>query len=456
METHSPDIPHRSTTPETVLTTEQIKSLKETPRAASGSGSVLSTTEKNSTIETLLKAEMADNLSLDAPGFFEEIFLTKDISNDVVEQCYNHLVATDFYDETQACFPDIPRSGVEKAMYGPTRDTMNAIIEWRRNQRELPAIDSTTWYVATKGLIGATKGHQAVYPDLITHAKGESNIEGAPTGTSWRDVRLICEVKPQDGKDTDMNLHLQLAKYARKVFLYQEGRRRFVLGWTLCGSTVRGWLFDRSGGLSSQSFDFHEDPHMFIRMILAIASLKGADLGYDPTISLETIEGKLRNVISYDDGDPHSKYNGKYVVVRILMPRPSLCGRGTFVWEVYRIDDPNGPRFAIKDAWRDSKRKFSEGQIFQKIKEITRGEKLEGVVDCLSFCDLPSPHGAKRSLYDDIEMSVRRGVKGHLQGSFAKRRHCRLLMDEAGTPLGEFRSLKELFGVLIDGVKGRP
>ncbi|KZT34403.1 hypothetical protein SISSUDRAFT_1052851 [Sistotremastrum suecicum HHB10207 ss-3] len=454
MDTHTDEIPARSTTPVTSLSIEHTRSLQETPRSGMGSGSVMSTTEKNSTVETLLEAEMKGNLSMDAPQFFEEIFLTKEISDEMVQECFNCIIAEGLYSEAKQCFPNIPQQGLEKPMYAPTRDVMNAIIKWRHSKTELPPISTTAWYVATKGLVGATLGHQAVYPDLIDRATGETDIEGAEDGRlSWLDVRLICEVKPKDDKDTDISLHLQLAKYARKVFLYQGGRRRFVLGWTLCGSTVRGWLFDRSGGLSSEPYDFHREPHKFIRMILAIATLSPEDLGFDPTISVEIIDGQRFNVVEFDDGDPTSKHNGKYVIVKTLMPRPSLCGRGTFVWEVYKMGDPSNRR-AIKDAWRDSKRKLSEGEIFQRIKKLLNGAKLEGVVDCLSFYDLQSPRRQSQSSFDDIQVSVRRGVQGNLGDRFAKRRHCRLLMAEAGTPLGEFKSLKELFGVLIDGVKG--
>ena len=47
------------------------------------------------------------------------------------------------------------------------------------------------------------------------------------------------------------------ARYVREVFGAQE-TRRFVLGFTLCGSLMRVWEFDRLGGIASEQFDINK------------------------------------------------------------------------------------------------------------------------------------------------------------------------------------------------------
>ena len=47
---------------------------------------------------------------------------------------------------------------------------------------------------------------------------------------------------------------LQLGRYVRDAFATQPARR-FVHGFTLLGSTIELWVFDRSGPYSSGPFD---------------------------------------------------------------------------------------------------------------------------------------------------------------------------------------------------------
>lgn len=48
-----------------------------------------------------------------------------------------------------------------------------------------------------------------------------------------------------------------LGRYAREV-LATEDTRRSVLGFTLCGSIMRLWEFDRVGGIASSLFDINK------------------------------------------------------------------------------------------------------------------------------------------------------------------------------------------------------
>jgi hypothetical protein len=43
---------------------------------------------------------------------------------------------------------------------------------------------------------------------------------------------------------------------------------RFVLGFTLCGSIMRLWEFDRLGGVGSQLFKVNKDGQMFVSAVL--------------------------------------------------------------------------------------------------------------------------------------------------------------------------------------------
>lgn len=72
----------------------------------------------------------------------------------------------------------------------------------------------------------------------------------------WSQIMVIGELKSNPGGDTLSKTWRDLARYAREVFFAQD-TRRFVLGFTLCGSVMRLWEFDRLGGIASSSFDIN-------------------------------------------------------------------------------------------------------------------------------------------------------------------------------------------------------
>ena len=76
----------------------------------------------------------------------------------------------------------------------------------------------------------------------------------------WANVLVIGEYKQNPKEDRSTKLLLQLTGYAREVFGSQL-ERRFVPGFTICGSLMRLWV---SGPYSSQKFDIHKEPEQFI------------------------------------------------------------------------------------------------------------------------------------------------------------------------------------------------
>ena len=56
-------------------------------------------------------------------------------------------------------------------------------------------------------------------------------------------------------------------RYAREV-LSSKVARQFTLGFTLYGSIMRLWEFDRLGVVGSTLFDINEDGELFVSVIL--------------------------------------------------------------------------------------------------------------------------------------------------------------------------------------------
>jgi hypothetical protein len=111
-------------------------------------------------------------------------------------------------------------------------------------------------------------------PTDVTSPNGEHN---------WSHVLVIGEHKQNPDEDRSIKTLVQLAGYAREVFGSQPDRR-FVPGFTICGSLMRLWVFDRSGPYSSDSFDIHKYPERFTRVIAGYILMTDAELGLNTFI----------------------------------------------------------------------------------------------------------------------------------------------------------------------------
>ncbi|KZS96335.1 hypothetical protein SISNIDRAFT_493890 [Sistotremastrum niveocremeum HHB9708] len=424
----------------------KAQSFGDTPRSAPTTGGVASVAERNHSIEPVLKTELADGISVDAPRFLEKILQINRFPVTKINRCLAALVDAKLFDSRKSRFL-MPKFGKETAMYPPLIKILNAIAKAAK-EVGIENVNQDIWHAVSGGIEGKDPNHQSIFPDIASTFKSGQEDEDI-VALSWQRLAIICELKVRRDQDNKEDLHLQLAKYARKILMYQRGRRRFVLGWTLCGDIVRAWLFDRAGALASESFNYNTNPARFIRMIVAFSSLSSERLGYDPTIT--EVNGKLILDFTYYD-KTGQRVTEKFVITDSIVPRPSLRGRGTVVWRAYKLSDEDKPPeqrqiYAIKDSWRDLNRDFDEGHFFEKIPDL--GYR-DGIVEVVEFAAVEIGDGQQ----DTIAKTVRQGIQGHRKSSFDHRGHVRLLMKGFGVSLDNFSSLRELIGVIMDAIKG--
>ncbi|KAI1735930.1 serine/threonine-protein kinase Sgk2 [Xylaria scruposa] len=132
---------------------------------------------------------------------------------------------------------------------------------------------------------------------------------------------------------------LPLAHNVRDVFTDQP-TRLFVHAFTLCGSTMELWIFDRSGAYSSGPFDIHEKPDMFARALAAYATMKEEAMGLDTRIKKE--DGRL--YIELDHPFPERIWLDKAIV-----RQKAIVSRGT---TCYVTRDGNVAKFSwTSDKW---------------------------------------------------------------------------------------------------------
>jgi Fungal protein kinase len=162
----------------------------------------------------------------------------------------------------------------------PETPMQNAVIEWLFRFQEEFLVDARGSYcTSSKDLTGAEARRQL---DVFVKPAGENT---SMMVHDWKDVEVIGELRESD-KDWKAKL-LQLSRYMRDVFATQP-TRRFVHGFTLLGTTMELWVFDRSGPYSSGEFDIHKETEQFIRAIAGYAMMNDEELGLDTLTSLDT------------------------------------------------------------------------------------------------------------------------------------------------------------------------
>ncbi|KAM0584291.1 hypothetical protein ACHAP6_007485 [Verticillium nonalfalfae] len=206
----------------------------------------------------------------------------------------------------------------------------------------------------------------------------------------WSQILVPGELKSNPSADIASKAWLDLGRYAREVLTAQD-TRRFVLGFTICGSLMRIWMFDRLGGIASEQFDINHDGLQFVSTVLGFLWMDEEDLGFDPSITTE--DGKRLIKITR---------NGKaerLVVDKLMKRAPCIAGRATTCWKAHREEDPQ-TTFVVKDSWQFLERD-EEGEL---LKEAAS----KGVVNVARYYH--HENVVVRGEVDDIRGNVRRGL----------------------------------------------
>ncbi|KAK0718106.1 hypothetical protein B0T26DRAFT_741181 [Lasiosphaeria miniovina] len=170
------------------------------------------------------------------------------------------------------------------------------------------------------------------------------------------------ELKSNPSADIPSIAMISIATYAREVLSAQD-TRRFVLGFTLCGSYMRIYAFDRLRAIASEKFDINKEGQQFVSTILGFLWMNEEELGFDPTFMTANV------------------------------------GRATTCWKARREEDPQNP-LVIKDSWQWPNRD-EEGDL---LREATG----KGVVKVALYYHHET--GQVNGMDDDIGSNVRKGL----------------------------------------------
>ncbi|KAJ5573499.1 uncharacterized protein N7459_007926 [Penicillium hispanicum] len=206
----------------------------------------------------------------------------------------------------------------------------------------------------------------------------------------WRQILVPGELKSNPSADIASKAWLDLGRYAREVLAAQD-TRRYVLGFTICGSLIRIWEFDRLGGIASDKFDIHKDALRFVSTILGFLWMSDEQLGFDPTIL--TLNGQRFIEVK------RSGHTERLFIDKMIRRAPCVAGRATTCWRAYREGDPQRP-LVIKDSWQYTER-MDEGELLRETTD-------KGVINVARYYH----HETVQILGtdDDVQHHVRKGL----------------------------------------------
>ncbi|KAF2624368.1 hypothetical protein BU25DRAFT_433594 [Macroventuria anomochaeta] len=259
--------------------------------------------------------------------------------------------------------------------------------------------DVLSWFaLLTEQLLDSAEEHWAG-PRLLQGSTADCKLdigfvdnESADINSRYHWSRILVpgELKSNPLADKASKAWLDLGQYAGEVLAAQDSRR-FIHGFTLCGSLMRLWSFDRLGAIASEQFDINKDGLQFVSAVLGFLWTNRVQLGLDPTI---TTAGDKRYIEIEQDNRKE-----RLVIDKVIKRVACVAGRATTCWRVHREDDPNTP-LVVKDSW--------QYPACEEEGELLHGATEKGVMNVARYFHHETVRVGGRD--DDIHTNVRRGL----------------------------------------------
>lgn len=353
-------LPHPTTPPPS--RPSFASSFQQTPWSYN-TGSFADTSEHRNQVDGPLKEELLPGLRLDIPDFVPAVFgqvpQLDELAEEVFDKCQDG--ETPLYKQGSG-WTKWPPSAKEELVLEWLQDLTKSLVVWVNDRGSHSTTCRHIYQGPTVYLDGSPIKRKMDVGITARHRQSKSEDDGVEGNSNtpisnWTEILVTGELKSNAVQDGQTPAWLDLATYAREVFRAQD--RRFVLGFTLCGSMMRLWQFDRSGSSGSSSFDINEDGFRFVNVMLGYCLMNDKQLGYDPTI--QQSDGKC-----YVEVTRHGETE-RLILTKLIKKQVLIAGRATTCWKVYRDGDEPKTFLIVKDSWQYEERP-EEGDL---IKEAT-------------------------------------------------------------------------------------
>ncbi|CAD6441533.1 90362bc5-0d07-46b3-b5a5-cb30ce7966c1 [Sclerotinia trifoliorum] len=353
-----------------------VSALQQTPHTHASS--VVNSSEHRADVDRLLNIEL-DRIHVDVPQIHETFFGSVEklagTSQAFFEKC---KVETDpYFCEGWAGWPSDAKE--------------NDVIEWlKKFTKKLAAFAQGHRSIQTRKIIARPEKPIPSPHSIRKLDIGFMNHTLKDTVCDWSEIIIPGELKSNPDADIRSNAWTGIATYAREVFAAQD-TRRFVLGFTLCGSFMRVWEFDRIGGIASEKFDINKEGLRFVSTMLGFLWMNEEEIGFDPTIKTENNQRFIEI--------ERENRKERLIIDNLMMRSRCIAARATTCWKAHYEKDPSKP-LVIKDSWQYPERD-EEGEL------LCEATKKEVVNVCRYY-----HHETVRILgmEDDITGNIRKGL----------------------------------------------
>ncbi|KNE97122.1 hypothetical protein PSTG_09548 [Puccinia striiformis f. sp. tritici PST-78] len=267
-----------------------------------------------------------------------------------------------------------------------------------------------------------------------------------------RDVLVPFELEDDTSLATEAIINL--GKYVVEVFKAQP-TRSFVIGITLCGTSMQLWQFDRSGAIGSGLVDINastKNLEKFFALMLCFLKCDKQLLGFDPTF----IEAEGRPTVIRIKNE---NVDQELEIDRLNYQALEFCGRGTTCWEAHLSGDKS-QRFLIKDSWQPEHQR-SEGAMLceitkKNIPHVARYHHHQDVRVDGQIVDIESyvRRGVNFQICQKIAITEESDDDREVKNEFNNRVHRRLILKDVGKPIWTVNSPVRLLEALEGCIKG--
>ncbi|KAI1091600.1 hypothetical protein F5B19DRAFT_260948 [Rostrohypoxylon terebratum] len=355
--------------------------FKQTPLSRN-MGSLVSSSERRIDTDDVLKEDLGP-MYVDIPGFYDAFFgRIPDLemaSKAIFKMCCDESGSDPLFREG---WTEWPGDANEASVLNWLKKIITQIAQWAQNYRQTPA--RGLWIESNKSLDGSTAQRKLDFA-ILSHPEAEAH---------WSQVLIPGELKSNPKEDRHTSAWFEIGKYAREVFFSQD-TRRFVLAFTLCGSLIRLWEFDRLGGIASTQFDINKDGFQFVSTILGFLWMDEKDLGFDSTF---TSFNDARCIKIVRNGTPE-----RIVIDKLIGRVGCIVGRATTCWKAHPERDPS-TILVIKDSWQYPERDV-EGELLREVTE-------KGVCNVARYYyhETVRVDDSVDDSVDDIQHGIRKGL----------------------------------------------
>lgn len=239
--------------------------FKQTPFSHSTSV-IPDSSEYYDDVDAVLKKELG-SIYTDVPGFDEAYFGAVEGLEEVAAVVFHKLRGDDspLYDDMVG-WHGWPEIAEEERVLDWLTEMVGKIRSLAAEEKFLTISSRNILAFPNRSVQGSTAPRKLDIGFVENPNMGSEQVH-------WSNLLTLGKLKQNSKMDTAWRTWLELGRYAREVFTFQDARR-FVLGFTLCGPTMRLWSFDRVGAISSTAFNVNKEGSRFVMSMLGFLRMK--------------------------------------------------------------------------------------------------------------------------------------------------------------------------------------